>query len=197
MGCNGDSFARVGPQSREFPGCLSSVREGRRGRRLGAPHERLRGPRHRGGTVQPADLEQYIRRHIPLSRAMAVSVVAAGSDAVALQAPLAPNINHRQTAFGGSEAALAILASWALLHVRLQADGIADHLVIQRNSMEYRRPVLGEFSARAVLAHPERWQQFLTMLASKGRARVTVSTVLECAGETAGTFTGDFVAFAA
>jgi len=147
--------------------------------------------------VEPLRLEQYIHGHIPLARAMTVSVISADPATVVLQAPLAPNINHRDTVFGGSASALAILASWALLHVRLESEGIAESLVIQRNSMEYRRPISGPFTARSVLAHPERWAQFTAMLASRGKARVTVSSVLEYAGDVAGSFTGEFVAFRA
>jgi len=140
------------------------------------------------------ELEQYIHEHIPLSRAMAVSVVSVGEEAVVLQAPLEPNINHRETVFGGSASALAILASWSLLHVRLRALGIPDRLVIQRNTMEYERPILGQFTARSSLQRPDRWQQFIAMLARKGKARVTVSSVLEHSGQVVGRFTGEFVA---
>jgi len=45
----------------------------------------------------PAELEQYLHEHIPLSKAMAVFVVSVAQDAVVLGAPLAPNINHRET----------------------------------------------------------------------------------------------------
>jgi thioesterase domain-containing protein len=128
---------------------------------------------------------------------MAVTVISAESDTVVLQAPLAPNINHRETVFGGSASALAILASWALLHVRLQSEGIAESLVIQRNSMEYLRPILGPFTARSMLAYPERWPHFTQMIASKGKARVSVAAMLEYAGEVAGSFTGEFVALRA
>ena len=82
----------------------------------------------------PVELEQYMHKHIPLSKAMAVSVVSVTDSAVTLQAPLEPNINHRETVFGGSASALAILAGWSLLHVRLRAAGIANRLVIQRNT---------------------------------------------------------------
>lgn len=144
--------------------------------------------------MEPLRLEQYIQQHIPLSKAMAITVISADSDTVVLQAPLAPNINHRETVFGGSASALAILASWALLRVRLESEGISDSLVIQRNSMEYRRPISGAFTARSALTYPERWAQFTQTIASKGKARVSVSAVLEYAGETAASFTGDFVA---
>jgi len=144
--------------------------------------------------VLPVELAHYIHEHIPLSRAMGMTVVSVEENAVVLRAPLAPNLNHQQSVFGGSAAALAILASWALLHVRLRAAGITERVVIQRNTMEYRQPILGEFTARATLEHPERWRNFTTALARKGKARVTVSAALEYLDRVAGTFTGEFVA---
>lgn len=145
----------------------------------------------------PAELEQYLHEHIPLSKAMAVSVVSIEEDAVTLQAPLGPNINHRETVFGGSASALAILAAWSLLLVRLRAAGIAGRLVIQRNTMEYEQPIAGTFTARSSLPQPGRWHQFTQMLARKGRARITVSAVLEHKGQVVGRLSGDFVAFGA
>ena len=145
-------------------------------------------------TVSPGELERYLHEHIPLSRAMAVSVVAVASDHVLLKAPLAPNINHRETVFGGSAAALAMLAAWSLLHIRLRQQGIGARLVIQRNTMEYARPIGGEFTARSALEQPERWPQFTATLARRGKARVAVAAVLEEAGAVAGRLTGEFVA---
>ena len=142
-----------------------------------------------------AELAQYLRDHIPLSNAMGVAVLKVADDSVTLQAPLAPNINHRHTVFGGSASALAILAGWALLHVRLRSAGIASRLVIQRNVMEYERPIAGAFTARAALEHPHRWQQFTSMLVRKGKARVTVLAVLEDMDQVVGRFSGQFVAF--
>lgn len=142
----------------------------------------------------PADVEQYLHQHIPLSRAMAVAVVSVDESGVVLSAPLAPNINHRETVFGGSASAVAILAAWSLLHSRLHGEGIASRLVIQRNTMEYEQPIMGTFTARSSLEHPDQWQQFIRMLARKGKARVAVTSVLEYAGQVVGRFHGEFAA---
>lgn len=144
----------------------------------------------------PDELAQYIHAQIPLTRAMEVSVLSIEASALTLQAPLTPNINHRQSVFGGSAAALAILAGWALLHVRLRAEGVAARLVIQRNTMEYHRPILGTFSARATLEHPYRWKLFTSTLARKGKARIAVLAELEHMEQVVATFTGQFVALA-
>lgn len=142
----------------------------------------------------PNKLEQYLHDHIPLSKAMQVSVVSVAEEAVVLSAPLAPNINHRDTVFGGSASAVAILAAWSLLQTRLQNAGINSRLVIQSNSMDYHLPILGEFTARAYIGQPDVWQRFVTMLRRRGKARISVSSVLEQGGHVVGKFKGEFVA---
>jgi thioesterase domain-containing protein len=144
--------------------------------------------------MSPHKLEQYLHDHIPLSKAMHASVVSVADDAVVLRAPLAPNINHRDTVFGGSASALAILAAWSLLHTRLQRAGISSRLVIQNNTMDYQLPILGEFTARSFIEQPEAWQRFVGTLTRKGKARISVTSVLEHAGKLAGTLKGEFVA---
>jgi len=141
-----------------------------------------------------SELAQYLHDHIPLTKLMGVSVVSVEEHALVLQAPLAPNVNHHHTVFGGSASALAMLAGWALLHVRLRSEGLADRLVIQRNTMEYEHPITGQFTARATLEHPDRWSAFTTMIARKGKARIGVLAVLEHMGRVAARFSGEFVA---
>ena len=143
-----------------------------------------------------ADVERYLHAHIPLSAAMQVRVRAASFDRVELAAPLAPNINHRETAFGGSIAALATLSAWTLLNLRLQQVVIGNgaRLVIQRNTMSYDEPIRGDFSALCTLADPALWQRFLTTYERRGRARITLSASVIHAGRAAAGFEGEFVA---
>ena len=99
--------------------------------------------------MSPRDLERYLHEQIPLSAAMQVAVLAATPEQVRLAAPLAPNINHRRTVFGGSAAAVATLAAWGLLHLRLSADGFAGRLVIRRSEMDFEQAIAGDFEAEA------------------------------------------------
>ena len=144
--------------------------------------------------MSPRELETYLHAHIPLSKAMQVSVVQAAPEKVVLSAPLAPNINHRDTVFGGSASAVAILAAWSLLHTRLSAEGLASRLVIQRNTMSYEQPIVGTFTATAAAPDDQAWKQFLRVFKRKGKARITVASVLHFAGEVAGRLEGEFVA---
>jgi len=146
--------------------------------------------------MDAAALERYLHEHIPLSAAMRVSVGEISDNSVVLCAPLLPNINHRETVFGGSASALAILAAWSLVHLRLQAGGAASRLVIQRNRMEYILPILGTFYAHSFLAEPDRWDLFLKTLRRKGMDRIPVGAKLMSGEREAGRFEGEFVALA-
>ena len=140
------------------------------------------------------ELQAYLHAHIPLSAAMQVAVRAVEPDGVTLAAPLAPNINHRETVFGGSASAVAILSAWSLLHTRMLAEGVHARLVIQSNAMDYDKPIFGAFTARSSLAEPDQWPRFMRMLARMRRARLRVNAVLESDGAVVGRLTGEFVA---
>ena len=140
------------------------------------------------------ELQDCLHAHIPLSAAMQVSVRSVQADGVTLAAPLAPNINHRETVFGGSASALAILAAWSLLHTRMRAEGVHARLVIQSNQMDYDKPIFGDFTARSSLAEPDQWPRFMRMLARMRRGRLRVNAVLESDGAVVGRLTGEFVA---
>ena len=139
-------------------------------------------------------LETYLRERIPLSRAMEVRVVEIGTTHLRIAAPLAPNINHRDTVFGGSAAAVAMLAAWGLLYVRLDREQRPARLVIQRCSMEYLQPIDAEFAAVSTLAAGEDWSRFLAGIERKGRARIAVRVDLDSRDRRVGEFTGEFVA---
>lgn len=147
--------------------------------------------------MTPQALEHYLHAHIPLSKAMQVGVEEVGPDRIVLGAPLAPNINHRETLFGGSASAIAILAAWSLLHVRLRSEGIATKLVIQRNTMRYEAPIAGDFSAVSRLEAPQDWALFKRTLTRRGKARIVVLSELHFAGQVAGRLAGEFVALGA
>ncbi|WEJ60289.1 YiiD C-terminal domain-containing protein [Devosia sp. FJ2-5-3] len=138
-------------------------------------------------------LEAYLHAHIPITRAMGVRAISAGADRVELAAPLEPNINVHGTAFGGSGATLALLAAWSVLHLRLEAEAIANRVVIQRSTTDYLLPVGGDFTAVASLDGQD-IGPFLEMLRRRGRARLAVSADLMLEGKLAGRLTGDFVA---
>lgn len=140
------------------------------------------------------ELQEYLHTHIPLSKSMGVEVIEANDSGVKLSAPLAPNINHRETVFGGSASAVAILSAWTLLHVFLKQEGISSRVVIQRNVMNYQQPIASTFFAHAIAPEQNEWEKFIHILKRKNRARISVAVTLHCNGEIVGRLEGDFVA---
>ena len=141
-------------------------------------------------------LERYLHAQIPLSRAMGVRVLRADAGGVVLRAPLKPNLNHRQTFFGGSAAALATLAAWGLAHERLlEQAGLDVHLVIQRSSMEYLEPAAAEVEAECTAPPDEAWTKLIRTVRRRGKGRIDLAVVLRADRSVVGSFEGAFVAF--
>jgi thioesterase domain-containing protein len=131
---------------------------------------------------------------MPLVDAMRLRVLPGTEYEPILVAPLDPNRNHADTFFGGSAAALAILAGWAAVHLRMRAEGLDLDLVIQRSEVDYVAPIVGELRARAVPPTEEAWRRFRKMIERSGKGRIEIEVVEDCAGEPAVRFRGDFVA---
>ena len=139
-------------------------------------------------------VQRYLHQVIPLSIAMGVQVTRATLGHVKLSAPLAPNVNHAETVFGGSAAALATLSAWTLLHLRLEDAQLNATLVIQRSRMEYQKPIPGDFEAVCDFGDEAAWDRFRATLARHGRARLTLSAHLVHRANRVASFEGDFVA---
>ena len=140
------------------------------------------------------NVEVYLRKHIPLSAGMDITVLEASPSKVSIGVPLSPNINHQSTAFGGSVAALAILTGWTLVHLRLKSEDLITHTVIQSSAVQYNRPITGTFRAVAEGVADKVWQRFIHTLAKRGKSRIRIPVNLASEGEVAASFEGAYVA---
>lgn len=138
--------------------------------------------------------EQYLHSHIPISAAMGVKAIVAERDRVVLRAPLAANINHKSTAFGGSLQALATLSCWTLLHLNLRHTAKAGEIVITSSNINYIRPVTKDFEAEASLPEGNRWPVFLKTFDRRGKARIQLTASIMEDDELAIDYTGSFAA---
>ena len=141
-------------------------------------------------------LETVLHHDIPLTVEMGLKVLEWREQQLSLHLPLAPNVNHKSTLFGGSLYCGAVLAGWGWLHLRLKEEGIPDgHIVIQEGQISYPLPVTGD--AVAICPPPDAavWKRFLAMYRRYGRARLTLDTRILNAGSQAEAvrFTGQYV----
>lgn len=142
-------------------------------------------------------LEAFLHEKIPLTRAMGLHVAESNARRLVLEAPLAANVNHLGTAFGGSLHTLSILACYAAVWTLLRETGIDGHVVVKHSAASYRQPVTG--TLRAVCARPAAGlvAEFIADLRRHKKARMELTAIVEGAnGKPAVEFTGTFVALA-
>jgi thioesterase domain-containing protein len=137
--------------------------------------------------------EEFFHARIPLTRTMGVRVVPDQEHAFALEAPVALNSNHLQTAFGGSIAAVATLAGYGFLWLELGGDSAA-HVLVRESTIRYLRPVRETIRAVCVRPVAEEIERFRATLQAKGKARVTLHVRVEENGAIAAELDGTFVA---
>ena len=125
-------------------------------------------------------LQQLIDREIMLAKPMGIIVESADETAVVLRAPLAPNANHKGTAFGGSLYSIAVLTGWAWITRFLATRKLDAEAVIQESSMRFLAPVHGEMRSSIEIPGEAEIDKFQRMLlrAARGRIRLDRKSVV-------------------
>ena len=135
-------------------------------------------------------LESTLHRLIPLSLAMEVTVHKFTGTHLVLRAPLAPNINHQGSAFGGSLTAISALAGWGMVQLQLGLMGITALTVVGHADTRFMRPVFGPLVCHAQL--PETFGEFKAHLRDSGKASIYLKTLVVHEGQTAMEATSQF-----
>jgi thioesterase domain-containing protein len=142
--------------------------------------------------IRAAALEQILHTEIPISRAMGICVAGYDGTNLKLDAPLAPNTNHKRTAFGGSLYSLAVLCGWCLLHLRLAEVKLHKHIVIQESRIRHLHPVEHDLHAECRL-NDAAFRHFLLTLKKHGRARISLDVIINQDNRPAVEFSGRYV----
>ncbi len=139
-------------------------------------------------------LETTFRHEIPITGPLGVTVESYDGQLLCLKAPLAANINHKDTAFAGSLNALLTLSGWGLVWLILREAGITAKIVIQDSQVSYLLPVASDFVAGCRKPDPAQLKRFTTMLLKKGKARLELRVEIRAGRQPAVTFQGRYVA---
>ena len=137
--------------------------------------------------------EEFLHAKIPLTRAMGIRVVSHANDTFSVEAPVALNYNHMHTAFGGSINAVATLAAYAFLWLRLGDERV---VVVRESTIRFVRPVRETIRATCEQPADATLDRFNRTLKMKGRASIELRVVVEESDLIAAEFTGAFVASA-
>jgi thioesterase domain-containing protein len=119
--------------------------------------------------------------------------VVADRASFAIEAPVALNYNHLHTAFGGSINAVATLAAYAFLWLRLSDES---HVVVRESTIRFVRPIREMIRARCEEPATDQLRAFDARLRDKGKASMRLIVLIEENGDLAAEFSGTFVATA-
>ena len=108
---------------------------------------------------------------------MGLKVVSCTTDSLILSAPIANNINHQNSAFGGSLYSVAVLAGWGLIQLKLSELGLDCNTVVVGAGVSYRKPVFGDL--RCICSLPEAADDFFDKLAKDGKATTSLISEFE------------------
>jgi thioesterase domain-containing protein len=140
-------------------------------------------------------LVDFIHAGIPLARAMALELGAYDGATLTLRSPLAPNVNDKGCAFGGSLVSLMTLTGWGLVELALRERGEDCDVYVGESTVRYLSPVWNDFQAEARPAEGAEWAAFFATLAARGRARIGVTCLVPGEpGKPAATLEAQFVA---
>jgi len=116
--------------------------------------------------------ESDCRLDIPLLDAMQLSFVTYEHLSLTMEAPLAPNINNKGTAFGGSIASICLFGGWAVATLAFVDHDIHNtEIVVFRNEMTFERPARGLLSVNAHIK-PDDFEACLARLKAGDPSRI-------------------------
>jgi thioesterase domain-containing protein len=136
--------------------------------------------------------EEFFHQQIPITKAMGLRVAGNDEAGFLVEAPVALNSNHLQTAFGGSINAVATLAAYGFLWLEL--NDAAAHVVVAESSIRFLRPIRETIRAICLRPNADTLTEFRRHFNEKRKARITLRVHVTEAGETAAEFEGQFVA---
>lgn len=145
-------------------------------------------------TIKDLDsLKTALRNLIPISTHMGLEVISYDGDKLTLKAPLAANINHQQSAFGGSLFSVSALAGWSILQLKLGEQNLTANTVIKGGDVSYTAPVFEDIVCELRL--PADFDRFMSTLKDTGRASLILKSEIFIGTdkEVAMQFTGKYV----
>jgi len=114
-----------------------------------------------------------MRETIPLTRSLALDGLRYDGSELILTLPLAPNVNDKGCAFGGSMSCLTTLTGWGLLRLGLGEQQQPADLYIQDQQTQFLAPAWEQMYARCSWSEAEK-AEFLANFKRRGKARASV-----------------------
>ncbi|MFT7406198.1 YiiD C-terminal domain-containing protein [Zhongshania sp.] len=119
-------------------------------------------------------LDIFIAKHLPTAQHMQISVDDYDGFSLRLHAPLAPSINDKLTAFGGSLYVMAVMACWGMVYMRCVDYGLDPDIVVAEASIKYLKPVTGDIVSSSLVVEEKHWEHFFDRFEERGKAKINL-----------------------
>lgn len=86
-----------------------------------------------------AAFNEFLFENIPLVRFMQLQLISCSENKLTARAPAKPNLNDKQTIFGGSSAALMTVCGWSLIKFNIEQRQYNNDVVIADAHTRWRR----------------------------------------------------------
>ena len=137
-------------------------------------------------------LTEFFEAHLPITEFMGLGVDSYDGKQLTLKAPLAPNINDKQTAFGGSLYNACVMACWGFAYLKTLEAQIDGNQVVVSGNIKYKRPVAGEIKATCSTPGEEAEHHFIDGFKRHGKGKIELKATVLCEGKVAVEFEGTY-----
>ena len=138
-------------------------------------------------------LDEFFAEHLPISRYLNMRVHEFTGDTFSLAIDLAPSINDKLTAFGGSLYCAAVMNCWGMVYLQGRQRGINANIVVSHAEIDYLAPVDDEVIIATCHAPDDAdWEGFFRSFNAKGKSRAKVSSSIFSRGREAVQFHGQY-----
>ena len=121
-------------------------------------------------------LIDYLRQNVPLTRQIDISAGQQTESWFELCAPLTPNLNDKQTAFGGTLATLCTLSGWCIVSDICRDAGLKVDIAVTESPIRFLRPVtMDPVAAHAYYPEQATRQAFFQALEEHAKARIEIA----------------------
>lgn len=141
------------------------------------------------------ELQSIFDKKIPITQSIKIKVKEFNNNQLELFAPLKENINHVNTAFGGSLYNLAVLTGWGMVYMIQQENNLDGNILIFDSSISYPKPVNTDMKAVCdVSSQLEEVKRFVKIYKRKKISRITLKiNIFDDRHNCGATFEGTYV----
>lgn len=119
-----------------------------------------------------ADFNKFLHKNIPSVRFMQLQLLSCTDNTLTAKAPAKPNLNDKQTIFGGSSGALMVVCGWSLIKYNLEQRGFNHDVVIAEAKTRWHKAQTEDLW---INAHTEiSWSETEMTLNNNQQTKITI-----------------------